>query len=1037
MAIHNEKEFENDICEHLASHGWDYSENDEAYDAQLALVPQDLADWVKAAYPEAWQTLEKTHGSKAPDALAKRLRASLDQQGTLECLRGGIDVLGLKHKLKLAQFKPAMGMNDDIVNRYQANRLRVMRQVHYSVRNKNSIDLVLFLNGIPIATVELKTNNTQTIEDAVTQYKHDRNPGKGVNAEPLLSFPSRALVHFAVSSSQVKMSTKLDGYKTTFLPFNLGDGGASGNPLNPNGHQTSYLWETVWQRDSLLEIIGRYMVNERDEKKHISKVIFPRFHQLDATRKLQAAILEEGPGKKYLIQHSAGSGKTNSIAWSAHFLADLHDQQDRKVFDSVIVVSDRNVIDSQLQEVIDSFERNAGVVATIKSGSGSKSAQLAEALSGDKKVVVCTIQTFPFAMEEVQRLAATEGKQFAVIADEAHSSQTGQAASKLKQVLTAEQQAELADGEEISTEDLLALQMESRAAEDGITYVAFTATPKAKTLELFGRVPNELEPPGEGNLPAPFHVYSMRQAIEEGFILDVLTNYTTYTLAFKLATGGQDVESAEVEKGEALKSLMGWVKLHPHNIAQKVQIVVEHYRSTVASLLDGKAKAMVVVGSRLEAVRWQLAIEKYISEKQYGIKSLVAFSGEVDDPETSAEPLKEHSKVLNPGLNNRDIREAFKEDDFRILLVANKFQTGFDQPLLCGMYVDKRLAGIQAVQTLSRLNRCYPGKEEPYVLDFANEPEEILAAFQTYYATAELSDTSDKEMILDLRAKLDALGLYDEYEIDTVVKAVVNSDSKQKEYDAAITPVADRLLKRYSKARQDRVHAQSAGDEKSEKAAKETMDMLVLFKKDIQTYIRAYTFLSQMVNYQNTDYEKRAIFYRALVRLLKFGRERDGVDLSELQLTHHLLRSNGMSHLRLIEDDEDSPKLQPLGGGGTGEVRDPEKLRLAEIIEKVNELFEGELTDDDKLVYVDQVLKSKLLESKLLQKQASSNTKEQFAGSPDLYSEQQKAIMGAMDAHKNMGAQALASKAIQAKLIELLLSHSSLYEDLRARAQAV
>ena len=437
---------------------------------------------------------------------------------------------------------------------------------------------MLFLNGMPVATAELKTDFTQSVGDAIDQYRFDRLPRpKGQAAEPLLSFPNGALVHFAVSNREVYMTTRLDGPNTVFLPFNQGDDGGAGNPVNPKGgHRTAYLWEQVWERQSWLEILGRYLVAQKDKKKQIEKLIFPRYHQLDATRKLQAAVLDEGPGGKYLIQHSAGSGKTNSIAWSAHFLADLHDAENNKLFDSVLVVSDRNVIDTQLQEAIFDFERTTGVVATIKGESGSKSGELAAALSGDKKIVVCTIQTFPFALEAVRKLAATQGKRFAVIADEAHSSQTGEAAAKLKAVLSAEELKELGDGGEISTEDILAAQMAARADVGGITYVAFTATPKTKTMELFGTRPDPTRPAAEDNLPAPFHVYSMRQAIEEKFILDVLQNYTTYKLAFKLAHQGKELDDKEVERSAAMKGIMGWVRLHPYNISQKVQVVVEH-----------------------------------------------------------------------------------------------------------------------------------------------------------------------------------------------------------------------------------------------------------------------------------------------------------------------------------------------------------------------------------------------------------------------------------------------------------------------------
>ncbi|MGE5502207.1 MAG: type I restriction endonuclease subunit R, partial [Ignavibacteriales bacterium] len=693
MSLHKEIEFENDICAHLGASGWLYAEGDAAhYDRARALFPADVLAWVQTTQPQAWEALTKNHGGAAEAVLLDRIRKQLDDRGTLDVLRHGVELLGLRQPLALAQFKPALAMNPDLQARYQANRLRVVRQVRYSLHNENAIDLVLFVNGLPVATVELKSDFTQSVEDAVDQYRFDRNPRpKGQSAaETLLDFPRGALVHFAVSNSEVRMTTKLQGAATFFLPFNKGDGGGAGNPVNPHGHRTAYLWEEVWARDSWLEILGRYLVAKRDSKKQITAIIFPRYHQLDATRALVAAVLAEGAGRKYLIQHSAGSGKTNSIAWTAHFLADLHDAAANKLFDSVLVVSDRTVLDAQLQEAIFDFERTTGVVATITGENQSKSGELAKALSGGKKIVVCTIQTFPFALKAVQELAATQGKRFAVIADEAHSSQTGEAAAKLKQVLSAEELKELADGGEIGTEDLLAAGMAARANAAGITYVAFTATPKSKTLELFGRRPSPDE------LPAPFHVYSMRQAIEEGFILDVLKNYTPYKLAFKLATGGEEWDEKEVERSEAMKGIMRWVRLHPYNISQKVQVVVEHFRENVAPLLNGTAKAMVVVGSRVEAVRWQLAIEKYIKASGYRIGTLVAFSGEVPDEELG--PVTENSAALNPNLRGRDMREAFATSDYQILLVANKFQTGFDQPLLCGMYVDKRLAGIQAVQ---------------------------------------------------------------------------------------------------------------------------------------------------------------------------------------------------------------------------------------------------------------------------------------------------------------------------------------------------
>ena len=1040
MSVHLELAFEEELCDYLGSHGWLYEVGTaENYDRKLALYPPDLIAWLQESQTELWESYQQKNGSKAEANLLQRIRDQLDQQGTLDLLRKGIEVMGLPKALKLAEFKPALGLNPEILARYSANRLRVVRQVRYSLHNENSIDLVLFLNGIPVATVELKTDNTQSIEDAIWQYKSDRLPKlAGKTPEPLLSFPSGALVHFAVSTREVRMTTKLAGPATVFLPFNKGSdpGGkncGAGNPV-PVGpcYPTDYLWKEVWERESWLEILGRYCIAERDKKKQISRILFPRYHQLVVTRKLQEAVREEGPGQKYLVQHSAGSGKTNSIAWTAHFFSELHDSDDNKVFDSVLVVSDRNVIDSQLQEALEAFERKKGVVASITSEDGSKSGKLAQALSGDKKVVVCTIQTFPFALEAVRELTATEGKRFAVIADEAHSSQTGQAAEKLKKVLSSSDAADQADGGEVSIEDVLAAQMAERVKENGITYVAFTATPKAKTLELFGRRPNPKEPIGEGNLPQPFHVYSMRQAIEEGFILDVLENYTSYSLAFRLAQNGQSISDEEVDQSAAKQKLMGWVKLHPYNIAQRIQIIVEHFLKFVAPLLDGKAKAMVVVGSRKEAVRWKLELDKYIKAKGYPLGTLVAFSGEVNDAESGPEPFTERSNTLNPGLKG-DIREAFKGDEYQILLVANKFQTGFDQPLLCGMYVDRRLAGIQAVQTLSRLNRCYPGKTTTYVVDFANEPGDILASFKAYYETAELAEATDPDLIFKLKAKLDSQGHYDQFEVNRVVTVLLDPNGKQSELIGALEPVAQRLMHAYKEARLAKRHGDEANDPDAAKAAKDELDALTLFRSDMGTYVRFYTFLCQIFDYGNTEPEKRAMFFKRLLPLLEFEREVPTIDLSKVILTHHTLRNKGQKKLDLRQGE--AVQLPGLAPGG-GSVQDKQKAWLSEIIAKLNDLFTGELNDDDKVVYVGTVIRNKLLESTTLQQQAASNSREQFASSPDLARAQQDAIIDALDAHQAMSSQAINNPDLQKRMLELLLGNFNLWEGLRERAVA-
>lgn len=1033
MSIHKEIRFEDEICAHLSAHGWLYEPSSAAlYDRKRALFAPDLVAWVRETQPKVWEALSRSHGSAAEGALLDRVRKQIDDRGTLDVIRHGVEMVGVRGMISLAQFKPAMGMNPDIIAAYQANRLRVVRQLRYSVANENCFDLALFLNGVPVATAELKTNFTQSITDAIDQYRFDRMPRpKGGNPEPLLTFPSGALVHFAVSNSEVHMTTKLAGPTTRFLPFNKGDAGGAGNPLNEHGHRTAYLWEEIWERESWLEIIGRYLVAQRDAKRAISGIIFPRYHQLDATRKLRAAVRTEGAGGKYLIQHSAGSGKTNSIAWAAHFLADLHTDADEKLFSTVIVVSDRNVIDAQLQDALFGFERTTGVVATIRSEGGAKSGQLAEALAQGKKIIVCTIQTFPFALEAVRDLAATQGKRFAVIADEAHSSQTGEAAKKLKQLLSPEEIAELQDGGEASAEDILTAQMAARAGDSGVTYVAFTATPKGKTLELFGRKPEPDQPSGPGNLPSAFHVYSMRQAIEEGFILDVLKNYTPYRLAFRLANDGQEWDDREVERSTALKGIMRWVRLHPYNIAQKVQIVVEHFRENVQPLLDGKAKAMVVLGSRVEAVRWKMAIDGYIKSQGYGLGTLVAFSGEVNDPDSSQEPLTEGSAALNPGLKGRDIRDAFAGSDFHLLLVANKFQTGFDQPLLCGMYVDRRLAGIQAVQTLSRLNRAHPGKDTTYVLDFVNSSEEILTAFRTYYDTAELEGVTDPNLVLDLKGKLDASGHYDEFEVERVAAVEMNPRAKQGDLIAAIEPVADRLLKRYKAAQERLSNARERDDLDGASDAEDEINALVLFKNDMAAYQRAYSFLSQIFDYGSSTIEKRFLFYKRLTPLLEFGREREGVDLSKVVLTHHNLKDEGQRRLDVSGHDES--KLKPMTEVGSGSVQDKEKALLAEIIERVNDLFGADTTDGDQLSYVT-TLRDKMLESDALVTQAANNTGAQFANSPTLKDELMSAIIEAFEAHSSLSKQALDSQKIRDGLKEVLLGPAQLYEALRARA---
>jgi len=560
MSQHKEIVFENEVTQLLKANGY-IEGSSKNYNKALALYPEDLISYIKTTSPKAYEKLCSVHGAKVDEAICQRVAKQMDVHGALQVLRKEVKDRGAK--FKVCQFKPEL-YNEATQYKYDANILRVVRQLYYSENNTNSIDLVLFLNGIPFATIELKTDFTQAVEIAKTQYKTDRLP-KG---EPLLTFKKRALVHFAVSGSEVWMTTKLAGKETFFLPFNKGhNDGRAGNPHNPDGYATQYLWDEVLRRDSILNILQHYMHLDVDKKKKKETMIFPRYHQLDVTRKLLADSREKGAGHNYLIQHSAGSGKSNSIAWLAHQLSSLHGHDEKAVFDSVIVITDRTVLDSQLQETIAGFDHTQGVVVSIsrEGNSDSKSVQLADALERGAKIIITTIQTFPFVLDAIRQRTTLSGKKYAIIADEAHSSQTGGTAKKLREVLNVQQSSE---EESLSSEDILVASLQARGLKANLSYYAFTATPKAKTLEMFGTLPNPNEPASPTNKPKAFHEYTMRQAIEEGFILDVLKGYTTYKLYYKLEHANLKKDE-EVESKRAKVQIAKWMNLHPHNIAQK------------------------------------------------------------------------------------------------------------------------------------------------------------------------------------------------------------------------------------------------------------------------------------------------------------------------------------------------------------------------------------------------------------------------------------------------------------------------------------
>lgn len=1007
MSKHKEVVFEDEVVAHLCAHGWLEGEA-AAYNRELALYPPDVEAWLRETQPNEWAKSEKMHGQSTPQVLCKRLAEVLDKEGALHVLR-----YGFKHinaSFAMCAFQPETSFNAATLERFHQVRCRVLRQVHYSQHHEGSIDLVFFVNGIPVATAELKTDFTQSIYDAIKQYRLDRPPRdpKANADEPLLQFKKRALVHFAVSTAEVHMTTRLAGAKTRFLPFNRGNAGGAGNPPNPDGYRTAYLWEQVLQRANWLDILGRFMhlehIDDEDESgKKITKeaLIFPRFHQWQAVTKLIRVAREEGSGHNYLIQHSAGSGKSNSIAWLAHRLSSLHNSSDEKVFHSVIVVTDRNVLDSQLQDTIYQFEHKTGVVVGITDKGASKSSQLATALADGTPVIIVTLQTFPFVLEAIQQQTSLKARRFAVIADEAHSSQSGAAASGLAKVLSSEQ---INEGVEVSAEDVMLADMEQRAAHPNVSYFAFTATPKPRTLERFGRVPDPAQPPSDTNVPQAFDVYSMQQAIEEDFILDVLKNYTPYKLAFKLAHNGQEYSEEEVDQSQALQSLMRWVRLHPHNISQKVQIIVEHFRSNVAPLLDGKAKVMVVTDSRQAAVRYKLAIDAYVQENQYALGTLVAFSGEVKDPNSGPEPFTESN--MNADLKGRDIRTAFKSDEFQILLVANKFQTGFDQPLLCAMYVDKRLDGITAVQTLSRLNRTYPGKDTTYVLDFVNDPQEILQSFLPYHQTAELSGVSDPNQIHELQTKLDTSQMYTETEVENLAKAFYDPKGKQAQLQAHLGPAVDRFKHQWNEAKA--------------KSDKKALDELELFRKDLATFVRLYDFLSQIINYGDTGLESRNIFFRHLIPLLKTENLSEPIDLSKVQLSHYRLKHLGQKDLALGSTAGGADALlHPVSEAGSGVGHDPARAKLQEIIARMNEVFEGEVTEADALTFAYGV-RDKMLESPVLQQQAQHNSKEQFALG-DFQQALTDAVLDSLDSYHDKAGQVLGNEKIREGFAAIVL----------------
>jgi len=948
---HSELAFESIIESNLWGNGY-IPINPVPYDREHAIFPDQIIQFIQQTQPTEWMKLEILLGDKTGDQILSDLCKWMDTYGSLATLRHGFKCYG--RTLRVAFFKAAHGLNPEMEERYNANRIGITRQLHYSMRNENSIDVVLSVNGIPVATLELKNPMTnQNAENAKHQY------GSRDAHEPIFEFKRRTLVHFAVDTDVVWMTTRLAGDVTYFLPFNKGHNGGAGNPPDPEGrnYRTGYLWEEVLQRDSLLDILARFIhlqIKEQrtDDGRRAKKeeMIFPRYHQLQAVRNLEAAVRQDGPGRNYLIEHSAGSGKSNTIGWLAHRLASLHNKDDNRVFDSVIVITDRTVLDQQLQDTIYQFEHRMGVVQKID----ENSRQLAEALASAVPVIVTTLQKFPFVSKQLLKMAEQRGEEgtgvlptrrCAVIIDEAHSSQSGEAAIEVKSVLGGDELREKArkqaEEEGLSDMERLFRSMAKRGKQANISFFAFTATPKHKTMAVFGRK-------GE-----PFHRYTMRQAIEEHFIMDVLKNYTTYKMYYKLLKACED--DPNVERKKAAKTLARFLRLHPHNISQKTEIMVEHFYAVTRHKIGSRAKAMLVTGSRMEAVRYKQSFDRYIKEKGYQIKTLVAFSGTVQDDKIEGKSYTEEQ--MNNGIKEKELPDLFGTREYQVLLVAEKYQTGFDQPLLHTMYVDKRLAGLQAVQTLSRLNRIHPLKEDTFILDFGDNFKDIQEAFAQYFDGAVMGEEVEPARMYQIKAELDNSGVYLWEEVVRFCNVYFKPVARQSPSDhRAMNAVLDPAVDRFKGLSRD-----------NEEEAEVLRGKLIAFRN-------LYAFLSQIIPYQDSDLERLYTYLRHLSPKLPKRQSGPLYDFDEeVKLQYYRLQmiSEGSINLNGVDG-------KPLDGPtevGSGVVRE-KAVALSKLIDIINQRFGTEFTEADQLFF-DQIVEAALMHE-TLQQAARANPQDRF-----------------------------------------------------------
>ncbi|WP_455539119.1 type I restriction endonuclease subunit R [Terrisporobacter sp.] len=981
-----ERRFETDIETSLLISGGYTKGNQTNYNRETAIDLPTLIEFIKKTQPKEWRRYERNYGPNAENMLYKRFQNCVNNFGLLYVLRHGFEDRGAK--IKVAAFKENTTLNKTVIEDYNANILTCTRQFHYSTENENSIDMVLSLNGIPIVALELKNQLTgQNVENAMTQFMYDRNP-----KEFCFHFDNRFLVYFSVDLYQAYMTTKLDGKKTFFLPFNMGSNGAgevgsAGNPQNPNGYATSYLWEHVLTKDSLMNILQRFLQRIEEEKvelkngkevrKKTTKLIFPRYHQLDVVSKLVDDVKVNGSGKNYLIQHSAGSGKSNSIAWLAYQLSELHDANNKPIFTSVIVINDRTVLDRQTQNTIYGFDHISGIVEKIDDN--KHSSDLKKAINDGKKIIITTLQKFPYIYDEIND---TTNRRFAIIVDEAHNSQTGKSAQKLKAALAdtedaLKEYAELegrAEEEIKDDEDKLVEEMLSHGTHKNLSFFAFTATPKPKTLEMFGSI----QPNGKYRA---FHIYSMKQAIDEGFILDVLKNFMHYKTCYKITK--QTADNPNVPTNAAVKAIMRYKELHPHNISQKTAIIVETYKNVTKNKINGNAKAMVVTASRLHAIRYYHEMKRYLEMKGYDdLEILIAFSGVVND-----KGVEYTEEGLNKRKDGSTIKESqltseFNKDEYGMLIVAEKYQTGFDEPLLHTMFVDKKLKGVKAVQTLSRLNRTCAGKTDTFVLDFVNTAEEIQEAFEPYYECTELDESIDVNMIYDTKSLIRLKGLYTDKDIDNFLKIFLKK-GKQTETDLGkMTSLLKPIVSKYEELKPE-----------------ERFD----FKKLVRNFNKWYSYITQISRIFDKDLQKEYTFTQYLEKMLPPAFDKEKVDLEgKLKLEFYKLSEDFHGDISLNPTEETKTLVNTKSIKTNGMTGDEDEL-LEEIIKKINDKFKGIFTDGDRVIV--ETLYNKAKENNKLKQQAIKNDEEVFTKSifPEMFKQiAQECYMEQMNAFSKL-----------------------------------